>query len=107
MPINILFICSRNQWRSKTAEDLFKNTNGLNVRSAGTASAARIRVNDKMIDWAELIFVMEKHHKQLIIQKFPLSSQGKQFIVLDIPDEYQYMDTELIDMLQRGVDRYL
>jgi predicted protein tyrosine phosphatase len=36
-----------------------------------------------------------------------LSSQGKQFIVLDIPDEYQYMDTELIDMLQRGVDRYL
>jgi predicted protein tyrosine phosphatase len=70
MSINILFICSRNQWRSRTAEDIFKNIDGLNVRSAGTASAARIKVNAKMIDWAELIFVMEKHHKQLIIQSF-------------------------------------
>ncbi|MEJ5963468.1 low molecular weight protein tyrosine phosphatase family protein [Pedobacter immunditicola] len=104
---NFLFICSRNKWRSKTAEDIFKNIEGLNVRSAGTSSSARIKVNEKLLEWADLIFVMEKHHKQWLNQKFPSSLNGKQIIVLDIPDEYQYMHAELVNMLEIAVEPYI
>jgi len=107
MPSNFLFICSRNKWRSKTAEDIFKHIAGLNVRSAGTSSSARIKVNEKLVEGADLIFVMEKHHKQLLNQKYPSSLIGKQIIILEIPDEYQYMDAELVHMLEIAVKPYL
>lgn len=60
--MNILFVCSRNQWRSPTAETIYKNTSGLFVKSAGTEPSAKIRINYKHILWADLIFVMEKKH---------------------------------------------
>jgi predicted protein tyrosine phosphatase len=107
MSRKLLFICSRNQWRSRTAEDIFKHTDGLDVRSAGTSNSARIKVSEKLIEWADLIFVMEKHHKQILNQKYATSMVGKQIIILDIPDEYQYMDNELIDILEIGVEPHL
>lgn len=102
-----LFICSRNQWRSKTAEDIFKGKQGINVRSAGTSSSARIKVSEKLILWADLIFVMEKHHKQWLTQKYPEIIVEKEIIILDIPDDYNYMDPELIDMLEIAIESYL
>jgi predicted protein tyrosine phosphatase len=57
--MNILFVCSRNQWRSRTAETIFKDHQGHNVRSAGTEKDARVKVSEKLIHWADLIFVME------------------------------------------------
>jgi predicted protein tyrosine phosphatase len=107
MAINFLFICSRNKWRSKTAEDIFKDIEGLNVRSAGTSSSARIKVNEKLLNWAEMIFVMEKHHKQWLNQRYSSLLNGKQIVVLEIPDEYQYMDTELVNMLEIALEPYL
>ena len=103
---NFLFICSRNKWRSKTAEDIFKDIEGLSVRSAGTSSSARIKVNEKLIEWADLIFVMEKHHKQWLNQKYPFLLNDKEMIVLDIPDEYQYMDAELVQILRIAIGPY-
>jgi len=58
------FICIRSKWRSKTAEDIFKHIEGLEIRSAGTFSSVRIKVNEKLVDWADLIFAEEKQHKQ-------------------------------------------
>ncbi len=58
--MNILFVCSRNKWRSPTAEAIFKDRQGLNVKSAGTEPSARRRVTAKLIDWADTIFVMGK-----------------------------------------------
>ena len=107
MSTKLLFICSRNQWRSRTAEDIFKNVDGLEVRSAGTSSSARIKVNEKLIEWADIIFVMEKHHKQILNQKYSSFMNDKVIIILEIPDEYQYMDSELIDILEIGVQPYL
>jgi predicted protein tyrosine phosphatase len=98
--MNLLFICSRNQWRSRTAETLFKNIDGYEVRSAGTEPSARIRISEKLLAWAEIVFVMEKKHKQRIQQKFPQLAVEKEFIILDIPDEYEYMDEDLVIMLQ-------
>ncbi|WP_254070911.1 protein tyrosine phosphatase [Pedobacter sp. L105] len=79
----------------------------MNVRSAGTSNSARIKVNEKLLAWADLIFVMEKHHKQWLIQKYPAIMSGKQVVILEIPDEYQYMDIELVGMLERSIEPYL
>jgi predicted protein tyrosine phosphatase len=105
--VNILFICSRNKWRSRTAETIFKNNQDHNIKSAGTENEARIRVNDKLIIWADLIFVMEKKHKNRLKEKFGALMNGKEIIILDIRDDYQYMDAELIEMLETSVSPYL
>jgi protein-tyrosine phosphatase len=105
--MNLLFICSRNQWRSPTAEAVYKNHSSIKVKSAGTEPSARIKLNSKMIEWADIIFVMEKKHKQRITEKFPSEISHKQIVVLDIPDEYQFMDEELIEELKSKVDLYL
>jgi predicted protein tyrosine phosphatase len=105
--MNLLFICSRNQWRSPTAEEIYKNHAFIKVRSAGTEPSARIKLNAKTILWADLIFVMEKKHKERVLQKFPNESHGKEIIVLDIADEYKFMDAELIEEIETKVDFYL
>lgn len=102
--MNLLFICSRNQWRSPTAEAIFKNHPQHKARSAGTSSKARIVVKEAMIRWADLIFVMEKRHRQLLLDRFEID---KKIIVLNIPDEYQFMDAELIEMITASVAPHL
>ncbi|WP_316797150.1 protein tyrosine phosphatase [Pedobacter agri] len=97
--MNILFVCSRNKWRSTTAETIYKNHATHQVRSAGTEPSARIKLTEKHLFWADIIFVMEKKHRQRIIAKFGEGITDKQIIVLDIPDEYQYMDEDLIEEL--------
>ena len=105
--MHILFICSRNIWRSPTAETVYKNRQDHKFRSAGTEPSARNRVSSKDILWAEIIFAMEKKHKERLVQKFPEEIANKRVIVLEIEDEYQYMDSELIEMIKLSVDPYL
>ncbi len=104
---NILFICSRNQWRSPTAEKIYAKDPRMNVRSAGTSPKAKKTVNAKDIAWAELIFVMEYKHKERLKTVFGKLLQYKKIIVLDIPDEYQYMNETLVELLQSSVEGYL
>lgn len=105
--LKILFICSQNKWRSRTAEHIFKNKAGWTVRSAGTDRAARIRLNANHVRWAEVIFVMEDKHKSRLIRHFRPQLKEQEIIVLDIPDEYQYLDPDLIDILEQSVHYYL
>jgi predicted protein tyrosine phosphatase len=56
----LLFICTGNRDRSPTAEDLFRNSNDYEARSAGTSVFAVRRVNQELIDWADKIFVMSE-----------------------------------------------
>ncbi len=104
--LNILFICSRNKKRSLTAETIFREHNEHRVRSAGTEDVARVRVSDKLVQWADIIFVMEKRHRQRLDEKFD-SMSNKQVVVMDIPDDYEYMDVELIQMLKDIVAHYI
>jgi predicted protein tyrosine phosphatase len=103
--LNILFVCSRNQWRSLTAEKVFRNYAGVSVKSAGTENAARIRISEKLVKWAHIIFVMEKKHRQRIDERFP--SHDKEVIILDIPDNYEFMDEELIQIIKKSVEPFL
>lgn len=102
---NLLFICSKNQWRSPTAELLFKEHPIHKARSAGTSDKARTRVSQKMIDWADVIFFMERRHKELVKSRFDVA--GKTLTVLDIEDNYQFGDEELIAILQFCLVDYL
>lgn len=105
--MNLLFICSRNKWRSRTAEVIFKN-NGLHqVRSAGTAASAQIKVTHNLIAWADVIFVMEDKHLSFLRQTFPTEVAKKETHVMHIPDEYQYMDTELVELLKASVGHFI
>lgn len=105
--IKLLFICSRNKWRSLTAEKIFSGVNEYDVRSGGTEANARIKVTDGHIGWADLIFVMEKKHSRRIKNKFGDLLYDKKIICLDIPDEYQFMDEELIELLKSRVAEYI
>jgi predicted protein tyrosine phosphatase len=100
---NILFVCSKNQWRSPTAERLFRGHPGLAVRSAGTSPSARHQISSDDIQWADVILVMEeKHSRRMRAEYGPLLS-NKAIHVLDIPDEYKFMDSELVELLTASV----
>jgi len=103
---NLLFICSRNQWRSPTAEKIFKKK-GYCARSAGTSPNAKRTVSASDMKWADQIFVMEKKHKNRLIAKFTRLADHKPIHILDIPDDYQYMDPELILFIEEQMSTYL
>lgn len=98
-PTKLLFVCSKNKWRSLTAEKILDGANGYDVRSAGTEKDARIKVTAGHIGWADMIFVMEKKHRRRLEAKFSDSLAGKEIICLNIPDDYKFMDHALIDLL--------
>lgn len=105
--IKILFLCSRNKWRSLTAEKIFHGINGYDVRSAGTENNARIKVTGGHIGWADMIFVMEKKHLRRIQEKFGEMLSSKKVIILDISDDYTFMDEELIKILESRVSEHI
>jgi predicted protein tyrosine phosphatase len=104
---NILFICSRNQWRSPTAEQIWRKRPMLSVRSAGTSPSARRKVSEDDVRWADVIFVMEEKHKSRLVAEFTSLIKNKTIHVLDIPDEYKYMDPELVEQLEQAVGALL
>jgi predicted protein tyrosine phosphatase len=85
---------------------MYKNSNIYLARSAGTEPSARIKVTAKLIDWADVIFAMEKRHKQRLVQNFNEILSDKEIVILDIPDDFQYMDAELIEMIETSVKDY-
>jgi predicted protein tyrosine phosphatase len=105
--IKLLFVCSKNKWRSLTAEKIFSEYQEYDVRSAGTENGARIKVNEGHIGWADIIFVMEKKHVRRLNDKFRYSLINKRIVSLGIPDEYEFMDEELIETLGSRVADYI
>jgi len=105
--LNILFVCSRNKWRSRTAEKIFKNRGHDNIKSAGTESTAQVRVTEQLLKWADKIFVMEEKHKSRLQRDFNDFATNNKIVVLGIEDEFKFMDAELIEILNISVQPYL
>lgn len=103
----MLFVCSRNKWRSPTAEEVWRKHPNYNTRSAGTSPKAKKTISSADIRWADIIFVMEKKHKNRLLSEFTRLLDYKPLHVLDIPDEYQYMDEELVAELEAKVNAVL
>jgi predicted protein tyrosine phosphatase len=103
----LLFVCSRNRLRSLTAENYFEGSPLYQVRSAGTQPDARIVVTEGHIGWADLIFCMEKSHLNRLRLKFPEAMEGKRVVCLQIPDDYEYMDQDLLDEFRAKLPQYV
>lgn len=106
-PAKLLFVCSRNKRRSLTAERLFDGSPVYRARSAGTQPGARVVITEGHIGWADLIFVMERSHLNRIRQKFPEALACKRVVTLHIPDDYEYMQPELVDDLRTKLAPYI
>jgi predicted protein tyrosine phosphatase len=99
----VLFLCSKNRLRSPTAEAIFSHVEGWEVYSAGISNDAEVHVSVEDIQWADYIFVMEKAHKKKLSSKFARVIRDQKVISLDIPDDYEFMDDRLIEILQSKV----
>ena len=101
--LRVLFVCALNQWRSPTAETLYRNDARLEVRSAGLRSNAIRPLSDADIAWAEIIFVMDREQKEWLQERFR-SLDIPRIHSLDIPDTLVYMDPRLQRLLRQGID---
>src|SRR5689334_7129699 len=104
---HVLFVCSQNELRSPTAESLFSGRGDIAVASAGLNHDAPQTVTPALLEWADLIFVMEKAHLSRMRKRFRRYLNKQRLICLDIPDLYGYMDPELIALLEARVPRHL
>jgi predicted protein tyrosine phosphatase len=102
--LKLLFICSQNKRRSLTAEKMFQNNLDFDVKSAGTEHNARVKVTLGMIRWADVIFLMERKHRERLKAHYPEDInpriRNKQIITFNIPDNYTFMQPELIEILE-------
>ncbi|MEO1022988.1 MAG: phosphotyrosine protein phosphatase [Bacteroidota bacterium] len=104
---HILFVCGKNKLRSPTAEAIFCDQGGYEVRSAGLNNDAEVPLGAEDVKWADLIFLMEKTHKTKLQKRFKSFLKNQKLIVLDIPDEYDFMEEALVRILTEKVSRFL
>ena len=101
--MNLLFVCSENRLRSPTGEAIFSRYEGVNAIGAGTNSDAATPVSGDLVEWADVIFVMEKSHRKKLARKFAALLRNKRLVCLDIPDNYSYMQPELVAIMESKV----
>jgi predicted protein tyrosine phosphatase len=104
--MKVLFVCSMNKWRSRTAEEIYRRNPELEVRSCGTSARARRRLSRDDVAWAEII-VMENKHRSRILADYARDAGYVPIHVLDVEDRYRYMDPELVAELQAAIDPIL
>ncbi|MBK9576952.1 MAG: phosphotyrosine protein phosphatase [Fibrobacteres bacterium] len=100
---HLLFICSRNRLRSPTAEIVFSKVPGIHTASAGLAPDAETLLDADLVEWADVILVMEKSHRKKLMDRFGKMLGMRQVICLDIPDNYEFMEPALVERLERKV----
>ena len=105
--LNVLFVCSENRLRSPTAHAVFAQHPGLRSMSAGLNNDADTPISGDLIEWADLILVMEAGHRRRLTKRFGTLLRGKRVAVLSIPDRFEFMDPELVAILRARVPRYL
>ncbi|PTX92254.1 phosphotyrosine protein phosphatase [Verrucomicrobia bacterium LW23] len=129
--MRILFVCGKNLRRSPTAEALYRNDPRVQARSAGVSDKARRRVRSGDLLWADLILVMESKHAARLREAWreaePCDAYGEvtaddslhpdanglhasnlpRVECLDIPDEFEFGDPELVELLKQSVEPWL
>lgn len=103
----VLFICSQNRLRSPTAEQVFADWPGVETASAGLNNDAENPLTPELLEWANLVFVMERAHRNKLSSRFRAHLGRQRVVCLDIPDEYDYMDPMLVRLLRVKVSPHL
>ena len=100
---NILVVCGRNKKRSRTAEYIFKNDNRFNIRSVGLSSKSDRKISENDLNWADYVFVMETVQRAKIWELYR-HLELPTIEILNIADDYEFMDEELVEMLTDGIN---
>jgi predicted protein tyrosine phosphatase len=103
--MRLLFVCARNRLRSPTAERLFDGVCGVETLSAGVSPDAEQPVTAELVEWADVLLVMEPSHRTKLSQAFGRRLRDKRVVCLGIADNYGYMDHELVRILWERVPR--
>ncbi|GMQ30951.1 protein-tyrosine-phosphatase [Algoriphagus confluentis] len=103
---NLLIICGKNKRRSRTGEFIFKNDPRFHVRSAGVSPKSDRKISEADLNWADLVLVMESEHRAKIRDLYR-NLDLPVIEVLHIPDEYAFMDEELVDLLTERINQSL
>jgi predicted protein tyrosine phosphatase len=106
-PRRLLFVCSQNRLRSPTAEAVCQGIHGIEAISAGTNNDAEQPLTGDLVLWADVVIVMERYHRNRMSKKFREQLRGKQLVVLGIPDDYEYMQPELVRLLRVRLQRWI
>lgn len=77
------------------------------MASAGLDKSSREQVTPELLEWADLIFVMERSHRNKLAKKFRRYLKHQRVICLNIPDEYEYMDPRLVRLFEKVVPPHL
>jgi len=104
----VLFVCTANVDRSRTAEDLYRDDDRYEVRSAGVAAFATVPLTRDLLLWADRVFVMnerEDRHRTLIRVRFP--DVDRPLVDLDVKDLWRRGDPDLVSLLVRRLRPHL
>ena len=105
--MRLLFVCSECRLRSPTAAAVFSQYQGVEAISAGTNADSETPISGDLIEWADIILVMEQSHRRKIQKKFREALKPKRVAVLNIPDHFDFMDPLLVRLLQNRVARHV
>ncbi|HQW24194.1 MAG TPA: protein-tyrosine-phosphatase [Bacteroidia bacterium] len=100
---NILVVCGRNKKRSRTAEHIFKNDSRFKIRSVGLSPSSDRKISENDLRWANIVFVMEQDQREKIWDIYKNITLPN-IEVLNIEDDYEFMDPELIEMLTERIN---
>jgi len=104
----ILFVCTSNNDRSVTAEYLYSNHPGLEVKSAGLATKPpQTPVSTELLQWADVVLCMEEWHKTAIEDCYAACIEGKVIDYLDVQHQYPYLYPDLLEIIKKKVDAWL
>ena len=108
---HILFVSNTNVHRSPTAELLFSEKPGYEVRSAGISMLSKMPVTRELVEWADMIFVMDEARegqKTALLKNFPMiAGLEEKIVVLNIPDKYLFGSQELVRIIEKKMKRYI
>lgn len=105
--MNLLFVCTQNRLRSPTAEQVFADWPGVETASAGLGNEAAVPVSPELLEWADIVFVMEPVHRARLAQRFKPHLKRARIVCLGIPDNFDFMQPELVELLKRKVSPFL
>ena len=104
----ILFVCTANVDRSRTAEDLYRDDPRFEVKSAGTAPFAKNPLTRELLQWADRVFVMcekEDRHQTLIKLRFPDASTP--VVDLNVEDRWKRGHPELAKLIVSRLEPHI
>lgn len=96
--LKVLCVCSVGILRSPTLANWLHKTYEYNTRSCGSSEDfALIPVSEALVNWADMIvFVDQKSYNET----FPNGHGDNTVVVLNIPDNFNYMEEELLEQIK-------